>query len=353
MEQLKAILRMFPIIKVTHNGSRAIRMRDAAMEIEGSPLKLLRVLALRMGLGALLIALLARLCYLLSYPKRSIKGKLVMITGASGGVGRHLALEFSRAGANLVLLDLNKEGVEAVAQEVRLAFPQSQVYSYGGMPQADVTNRQAMYDLRDTIEYDCGPVWCLVNNAGIVSGCDLLGSHDAKIVKTFEVNSLAHFWTVKAFLPKMLEKDDGHIVTIASLAGFFAAPRLVDYSASKFAARGFAEGLRMELRKMRKFGVQSTVICPGHIKTDLFKGFSVSTVPSLEPQYVAEMTVYAVQHRRQVIVMPFSAYVGAFMKNLLPTGMMDTINELSGMSDAMNDFDPEHANTKFAQMASK
>ena len=91
------------------------------------------------------------------------------------------------------------------------------------------------------------------------------------------------------------------MVTIASVAGFFAAPQMVDYAASKFAARGFAEGLRMELRKMGKDGVVSTCMCPGHIKTEMFKGFEMGMlIPSLEPSYVAQLTVYATLHNREV-----------------------------------------------------
>ena len=83
--------------------------------------------------------------------------------------------------------------------------------------------------------------------AGIVSGTALLDTPDAKIMRTFDVNILAHFWTLKAFLPQMIERKLGHVVNVASLAGHSGINKLVDYCASKFAAVGLDEALRVEL----------------------------------------------------------------------------------------------------------
>jgi len=306
------------------------------------------------GLGAaLILVVLARLWYLLTWRKKSIRNKLVLITGAGGGIGRFEALEFAKQGAHLVLLDINEKGVEDVAAEVRAKYPTTRVHTYGGLSQADISDRHVVYRLKDKIKAECGRVYCLVNNAGIVTGTPLLDTPDERIIKTFEVNTLAHFWTVKAFLPDMLQANDGHIVTIASIAGFFAAPQMVDYAASKFAARGFSEGLRMELRKMGKTGVRCSTICPGHIKTELFKGFSMTAIPSLEPAYVGKKVVDSILRDREVVVLPHVGYYGAALKNILPTHWMDTINEISGMSTAMSGWNPQHANMKLDAMASK
>lgn len=86
------------------------------------------------------------------------------------------------------------------------------------------------------------------------------------IERSFNVNVVAHFWTVKAFLPTMIEKDHGHIVTIASMAGYVGIAKLIDYCSSKFAAVGFDEALRLELEMMGVENVQTTVICPYFIQ---------------------------------------------------------------------------------------
>jgi len=320
------------------NVSGVIASRDiSAADLWAFLKKHLWSIGIKAALGVLAVCALARIYYLLAHPKRSIAGKLVLITGAGGGLGKQEALAFAKEGANLVLIDFHEDSVNSVVKEVKALYPTQQVWGYAG-EQADVTKPEAVYALAEKVKKECGTVWCLVNNAGVVSGTLLMDTPDKMIRKTFDVNTLAHFWTTKAYLPAMLENNDGQIVTIASLAGFFASPKLVDYSASKFGARGFAEGLRMELRKLGKTGVKSSVICPGHIKTDLFQGYSVKTVPSLEPSYVAWMVVYAVQHGREVVMLPASSYMGVFAKSFLPTGIMDTINEWSGISDAMNDF---------------
>jgi all-trans-retinol dehydrogenase (NAD+) len=106
----------------------------------------------------------------------------------------------------------------------------------------------------------------LINNAGVVSGRALLDTPDELIERSFSVNTLAHFWTVKAFLPTMLENDHGHIVSIASMAGHVGIPKLIDYCASKFAAVGFDEALRLELEVMGAEGVHTTAICPYFIQ---------------------------------------------------------------------------------------
>ncbi len=88
-----------------------------------------------------------------------------------------------------------------------------------------------------------------MNNAGIVSGKSILENSERMIKKTLEVNTISHSYTVRAFLPAMLAKNEGHIVTIASAAGLIGVSGLADYCASKFGAVGFDESLRMELLK--------------------------------------------------------------------------------------------------------
>ena len=88
-----------------------------------------------------------------------------------------------------------------------------------------------------------GDVTMVINNAGVVSGRPLIQCSDESIQRTFDVNVLAHFWIIKAFLPAMIEKNSGHIVNIASAAGLVGAAGLVDYCSSKFAAVGLHESL--------------------------------------------------------------------------------------------------------------
>lgn len=92
-----------------------------------------------------------------------------------------------------------------------------------------------------------GDVDILINNAGIVTGKKLLENTEKGIERTFAINSIAHAYTIRAFLPSMMQRDKGHIVTIASVAGHMGIGGLSDYCGSKFAAVGLDESVRMEL----------------------------------------------------------------------------------------------------------
>jgi len=116
--------------------------------------------------------------------------------------------------------------------------------------------------------------------------------------KTLEVNTLAHFYTVKVFLPSMIKRNSGHIVTIASISGHFGVCGLADYAASKFGVVGFDESLRMEM-KARGYKIKTTCICPYYINTGMFHGVSETIfgklIPILEPDFVANRIVNAIR----------------------------------------------------------
>ena len=118
---------------------------------------------------------------------------------------------------------------------------------------------------------EVGPVDVLVNNAGVISGQLLSELTDEAIERTLAVNTLALFWCTRAFLPAMVERRRGHVVTLASAAGLVGVVRQTDYSASKHAAVGFAESLRFELRRYAP-EVHTTLVCPFYINTGMFDG---------------------------------------------------------------------------------
>lgn len=112
----------------------------------------------------------------------------------------------------------------------------------------------------------------------------------------------------KAFLPEMIEKNHGHIVTMASMAGLFGAAGLCDYCASKSAVIGFDESLRNELLRINKTGIATTVVCPNVINTGMFNGYSSSLLPPLEPEYVADKIIEAVLTNQKILMLPKFMY---------------------------------------------
>ena len=135
-------------------------------------------------------------------------------------------------------------------------------------------------------------------NNHIVSGKKIHDNDDAMMEKTMQVNTISHFWTIKAFLPGMLDRNHGKVVTIASMAGLVGTAGLVDYCASKFGAVGIAESLSMELDHQRKHGVKSLCVCPFFINTGMFEGVESKfswLFPILEPLDVANQVVRAIK----------------------------------------------------------
>jgi all-trans-retinol dehydrogenase (NAD+) len=191
------------------------------------------------------------------------------------------------------------------------------------------------------VKDEVGDVDILINNAGIVTGKKILDCPDALMQKTMDVNSLAHFWTVKSFLPSMLARNHGHIVTIASAAGLFGVNGLVDYCASKYAAVGFDESLRAELWVQQKTGVHTTVVCPFYISTGMFDGVSTrmpSVLPILEPEYVADKIVEAVLTNKAMLCLPNFIYIMLAIRNLLPVKALMLSNDFFGASSSMDEF---------------
>jgi short-subunit dehydrogenase len=123
-------------------------------------------------------------------------------------------------------------------------FSASGVFFY----EADVTNSAAVASVAAQIRRDHGEPTVLINNAGIGTGETILGGREEMIKKVFEVNTISHFWMVREFLPAMIKKNHGHVVTIASMASYVVHAQNVDYSCSKASALAFHEGLSSELR---------------------------------------------------------------------------------------------------------
>ena len=165
--------------------------------------------------------------------------KRILITGAASGMGRLMSIAMGSLGGKMILMDIDPTGLIRVKDELLKKNIKVSTHI------CDLALRDQVYNTASQI----GQVDILINNAGIVTGKYFLDAPDELIEKTFQVNTLAHFWLVKSFLPGMLERNSGHIVSIASAGGLAATPRMSDYCSSKFAVVGFDESLRLELKK--------------------------------------------------------------------------------------------------------
>jgi len=262
-----------------------------------------------------------------------LRDRTVLITGAASGLGRLLAQKMGARGAKLVLWDVDAEGLERVRAELAAAGRTVAAYP------CNLRDRAAIASAAAAALRDHGHVDVLVNNAGVVSGKALLEASDDDVLRTFEVNTLALFWTTRAFLPEMTRRDSGHIVTIASAAGIVGTSRLVDYCSSKHAAVGFDESLRLELKRLGS-RIRTTVVCPFYIATGMFTGVKTRfqwLLPILEPDYATDRILRAIERDHRRLIMPRVVY-GTFLGRVLPVPVFDSLMEFLGVNRSMDDF---------------
>ncbi|NXL85536.1 RDHE2 dehydrogenase, partial [Alectura lathami] len=268
--------------------------------------------------------------------KKNVRGEIVLITGAGSGIGRLLSIKFAELGATLVLWDINQEGLKETS---RLAEENAAVRVHSYI--CDCSKRQEVYRVADQVKKEVGDVSILVNNAGIVTGKRFMECPDSLVEKTMEVNTMAHFWTYKAFLPAMIASNHGHLVSIASSAGLIGVNRLADYCASKFAAVGFAESINLEMRDLGRTGIKTTTVCPYFINTGMFDGCRTKwshLLPILEPEYVAEKIMTAIRRDQAILVLPRSLYFFFALKSILPVKVSVLLADFAGALNFMDNF---------------
>ncbi|KAL1737884.1 hypothetical protein HDZ31DRAFT_51729, partial [Schizophyllum fasciatum] len=202
----------------------------------------------------------------------------------------------------------------------------------------DVSKWEEVEAVAKTIIEEVGQPTIIVNNAGIVQAKLILDLAPAEIERTFAVNTLSHFWTLKAFLPGMIEQKSGHVVTMASALGFVGTAQMADYNASKAAVISLNKSLRYELDKRYECpGIRTTVVCPGHVWTKMFKDVRLPSwplfhflAPSIEPVAVVKQIIQAIDDQNsQEILLPFYVKVIPFTQ-LLPSFLVDLVQKMSG-----------------------
>ncbi|WBL20460.1 SDR family oxidoreductase [Citricoccus sp. NR2] len=256
-------------------------------------------------------------------------GQTVLITGGGSGIGRLMAEGAAARGARVIIWDLSAEAGEQVARSIRGRGGEATAQS------VDVTDREAV----NRTAQDVGGVDILINNAGIVSGKRFADLDHESIERIYAVNVLSLYWVTGAFLPGMRERGNGAVVTIASAAGLVGVARQTDYSATKFAALGFAESLRMELAKERA-GVDSIVVCPYYINTGMFDGVATKfprLLPILQPGDAATRILAAIEAGRHQLMMPKLVRALPLMR-ILPTSLFDRAMNVLGVNATMDGF---------------
>ncbi|BGP21931.1 retinol dehydrogenase 10 [Rhodotorula toruloides] len=231
------------------------------------------------------------------------KSEVVVITGGAGGLGSEVARRLANKGIKVVVLDV-----------APLAADAPTVISYY---KVDLASAEAVKEVADKIRKEVGHPSVLINMAGVVRANAILDMSQREVDLTYDINVKAHYYTIQAFLPHMIEEGHGHVVTIASSTAYHQAATGVAYCSSKAAALSFHEGLTEELRHLYQpsshaRAIRTSVICPAHFKSNMFAGFESGIpeffAPSLEVGTVAELVEKTVlSGESQHIIEPFYA----------------------------------------------
>ena len=273
-----------------------------------------------------------------------IKSANVLITGGASGIGKIMGRMALEKGAKaLIIWDVNQEGLESTATELS---SRGRVHIY----KVDITNSQLVAQTYEQVKQDCGMVDILINCAGIVRGNKTFDQQTEQDIRlTLEVNTIAPMIITRLILPDMLHLNRGHICNIASAGGMLSNPKMSVYAASKWAAIGWSDSVRIELQEM-KSNVHVTTVAPYFINTGMFNGVKSRIIPILKPEYVAKKVIRAIEKNKTFKGIPFGFHFIRFWQTVLPTKMFDFFfGKVCGIYHAMDDFTGRPEQTKTAK----
>ena len=251
--------------------------------------------------------------------KRDFRDRVVVITGAAGGIGRALSRRFARAGARLGLADLDGQGVKALCEE--LVAEGTDCFGFG----LDVTDEAACHQAMDSVVKRFGRLDVLINNAGITHRSAFTHTASKVYSRVMAVNYFGSLYCTQASLAYLIEQK-GLIIVTSSIAGFSPLLGRTGYAASKHALHGLFDSLRAELRET---GVGVTIVCPGFTATNIYKSAldgdgSLTSHPqstvgaSASPESVAEAVFRAATRGKRLIVLSAVGRLTRFLNKIFP-----------------------------------
>lgn len=266
-------------------------------------------------------------CFFAKCKRAELHGKVVVITGASSGLGEALAHVFYENGCKIVLAARRKLELERVRDDLlKKNVPIATLAPI--VLELDLSEIEQIDSFVQKVYNACGHIDILINNAGVSHRGFIL---DTKIEVDRKIMAINYFGTVeltKACLPKMVERKSGHIVFMSSVQGLIAIPHRSAYAASKHAMQAFADSLRSE---MHHHNINVTVVSPGYVKTAIslnaYSGsgeahgeMDASTAAGYSPEYVASKLINAISCKeKEIIISQFLPRLAIFMRHCTPS----------------------------------
>lgn len=246
-----------------------------------------------------------------------LSGKVILVTGASSGLGEQICYEAAKAGAIVVACARRIQLIGAVKERC-MEYSNQPAFAF----QLDVSQPQQVDHVLARIEEEVGAIDVLVNDAGYGIFDDFVATPYEEIRNMFEVNVLGLMYITKRVAIKMIERGDGQVINIASIAGKMATPKSSVYAATKFAVLGFSNALRLELKP---FHVSVTTVNPGPMETPFFeradpdKRYLARVKPFLtDPTALAKKIVNSIGKPKREINQPLIMEVAAKAYVLFP-----------------------------------
>ena len=262
---------------------------------------------------------------------RSLSGRVVLITGAGRGIGAATARTLARGGAKVAVCDIDLDAAREVARAIQATGGAARAY------RLDVRRREDHDAVVREVERDLGPVGVLVNNAGLMCIGGFLDQDPAIDAKQLDVNLGGVIHGMRAVLPAMVARGDGHVVNVASLAAHIPAPHAAVYTATKFGVLGLTEAVRFELRHS---GVRLTTVVPAFVQTDLIAGTTPPPFPRpVSPDEVARAILRAIERGEDEVFVPKIGRLLGLLPSLLPRRVLEWLGEALGGADMFSRVD--------------
>lgn len=250
----------------------------------------------------------------------SFENKTVLVTGAANGIGFLMGKKALLKGAkHLVMWDVNEDAlINAASSLSKNDFSVSTNV-------VDVSNAEQVHQAAQEVLKEIGKVNILFNNAGIVVG-KAFHEHSVKdIDRTIDINTKGLMYVAHAFLPAMMEAGSGNIINITSAAGLTPNPGMTVYAASKWAAVGWAESLRLEVQKTHP-GIKFLNVMPSYIDTGMFAGVKAPRLmPFLDQDVITSKIIRYVEKERIHLKAPFMVKTTLFFRGILPSKVYDFV----------------------------
>lgn len=254
----------------------------------------------------------------------------VLITGAANGIGRATAMELARGGVPMSLIDLDSAGLESLTKELHAVGARFNVEV------ADVSQREPLRRAVKALELAQGPIDVVLACAGFGTLTLVPDLALDNLRRTFEVNLFGVAECIAAVLPGMIARGSGHIVGVASMAGYRGFPWMISYSASKAGLIAYLEALRPGLARR---GITVTTVCPGFVRTAMSTNVPYKRqVKMLEPEQAARHVARAVLRRPRNCIFPFSLRIGVALLRIMPDPVFDWMMRQAGPEALAVDF---------------